>query len=1685
MDTSPEIRLARAAYGWLRISPLLTGFTFFLIWGMDPGGFVCGEIDCAYGDSLYFSLLAAVLGSALWHLILLQYLNHKTSQFVRKHGRSALLLAGFRTSVPLGLLILDFLADANGLLLGCTAIPILILLWAVNTTSGYKDINRELGLPPSAGKETGSKESPELLPQTAISHPSSNSNAIDRSASKQAPEETLTRILNDLDHESNTVRRQALEELESLTFGSEALRRKVEALALHEEDETLRRAALDALGNSMMRHVQSRLNKVSRGDRYVLLREIDVWEKLDYVTRSVAEVLRRRYDFDFARTEPSVKLVQVQPPTPVDRPVSPARPSPAPAAPLPAASISTPSIKKPEPAAPRPTLLQALLSETSIKIYLYLGAFFVIASAVILGTLFEAARLPILIAGTLLFGGTAVSIRSRLPQPSFALFIVFSFLLPITANVAGESLNLTAQGRTAYWMTIYLVMTLLWSGSTWIYESRLFSLSAFLSLLLALYRAADLVQGRAELHTSLIGMAALIGLFGVRRLIKWKNFKFSLPLFITAQITQLSAVIAALSLFLLRLAEVDDQPLWHAVSVLTILAACQFFILSHSTVPFFAFPWLAAGVLIPLPWFVIATNGENPFPGSWLATLTYTIWALILSGASEPLYSKNRYRSYSLPSLLASIPIFSFAILNSLLHTDAQISNLLVFAVSLITAGVFGGIHAIRRRGWLWAISLAFFALAYFFLLNIQPIKVWSIYHGFEVLGLILLFMLPDLLLKKDFTSDPPWRVPPRIFGAILSLWVFLRYSMVLTDQSLNSGILFGILAVVFALYSTSYRKPGIGYVITVSLAISAIHILHYMDLDLWSETLSILAVLYYLIGFAIRRYTAHSDWGSMFAISGLALGSLTSIVALFTLRQGGGWLIALTGTFYLFEMHARRSEYLEIGTHVQVPAGIFLLLNEILPDEIAYILLGWSICWLGIDAVLSKTFKSARLLAPPVRIVGSLATLLATMVLLAEGDSRVSAICFGIYTVFFVLYTGLKRRSIFGYLPASFLALTLFFTLDHSSMDIWLPALSGLAAVYFLTGFGLSRKADWSYMLRNSSLGLGGVLSLGALISPGIHNGWYVAFIGILFIVEMHIRKQALFEIGPQLLIPAAVCLILADFKVSDEALILLGLSLTWLSLDLVFARTFAGQRKRSLEQLTQIAGAGTALFSTVLLIVENDLARASICFAIFTAFFALHTFIRRKPVFAYLPLAYLPMTIYYTLGFFEVDAWLPSLTILAIIYFVVGLGIRHNQDWSLTIRNGALVLGSILSIGALLTFKPGGGWYALLIGLIFAVEMHLRRNGWLEVGVPAMFNIGAFLILTDFKIKEPTYHLLAYSLVWILSDLLAHLTYAQPRRLKWTVRGIAAVIAAVNYALLIINGIRGEPAPAALCFGVYSLASLLTSLGYREPKLMYTFTSSTSLFGAFLFQVYEMSKWIHPVVTLAVIFYAVGYLLRRARQTGGWDIPLRYSGLGLGLIVSAAAPVLGGLDAAIPVALAATLWAVEAFHHKNAWLGFPANALYLLAYFIVLFELQVDEVQFFSMGAALLGLIQHYLLNRSGAKTGAFITGMVSQLILLGTTYIQMLNTEELIYFVVLFLQSIAVMIYGIVIRSRSLTFAPIALVILGVVTVIYSALRDISTVVLIGCTGIILLGLGILAVILRERITRLGERLSSWEA
>ena len=1054
------------------------------------------------------------------------------------------------------------------------------------------------------------------------------------------PKDILNEIYAGLQNGDEATLLRALTDLSKYNFSSEAVRNQLEKLSAQSDKEHIRKAALAALNLPAQRHVQSRLSRMHRGERFMLLQEIDSWEKNALLENQRAELLRRRYDFDFT---PQAEIN------------------------FPETKVTIP-LTKTEPEGPRPSLLQTLVSEASIKIYLYLGAFFVIASASILGAAIPELRLPILIIGTLIFGGLALAIKKRLPQPSFALFIVFSFLLPITANTVQDILlqnfDMTPTFNAGYWVFIYFVMAAIWGGSTWLYESRLFSMTAFISLTLALFRVGDMFNTEIEFSLSMVGAASIAGLAGVWLLKKWKDSKFAHPLFLTTQALQVITLSVSISIFGAHVSDPSLSVYWQLATFFTWTFAFAFYIFSNSLFPFIFFTWLAAGTLIPLPWFINAAFDI----GSLGSSIILFLWGAMLSIASEIARRFELTRKYYLPVLLASIPAILLGIITAFAYSIS-----LGMIAALGAAVIFTGLHILRARWWLWSLALLNFAIAYFAFFNLEFIQRLNVFFGYQILILSILFLLPDLFLKKDLTADKAWRLPPRIYGMVFTL-------------------------------------------------------------------------------------------------------------------------------------------------------------------------------------------------------------------------------------------------------------------------------------------------------------------------------------------------------------------------------------------------------------------------YASTLLLLRIDFDRVAICFAVYSLFFAVYTFAQRKAILGYIPAVYLPLTIIFTLNHFNVDEWLPALTALAVLYFVTGIAVRSKQAWSLTLRNSALILGTLLSFTALFMLKESGGWYALVIGLLFIGEMYFSRNGWFELGTPMLFSIGAFLILRDISFERVTYHLLAYGIVWILADLLAHLTFTNLRPLKMFVRIFGGLFAIASYGFLITES---DASFAAFGFGLFTLLFLTVSLLYRQKTLFYAFTLTLPLFVTFLFREFDLNKWIHPVIVIAIIYYAAGFLLRSMKRATGWDKTLLFSGLGLGVISSIAAPSIGGLDAAIPVAIAATLWAVEAFMKKNAWLAFPANGLYLLAYFIILIELNVDEQQFFSMGAALLGLIQHTLLARAGSRMGAFVMGMLSQFVLLGTTYIEMVNRNELIYFAVLFFQSLAVLVYGIVIRSRSLTFFPIGFVVLGVFTVVYSTLEGVAAIFLIGCTGIVLLMLGVFAVLARERISKFSEKISGWQA
>jgi hypothetical protein len=135
---NPEILTAKKWYRWLWFSPLLTIPSVVSIYLNGPGyELICGRNwqNCDYYLVGRVDGLAAILGSALWHLVLLVPALNKQSEFVRWHGRQALLLAGIRTTAPLAFLTYGlFVGGSRSSVLW--SIPVLIAVWLFGTLWG-------------------------------------------------------------------------------------------------------------------------------------------------------------------------------------------------------------------------------------------------------------------------------------------------------------------------------------------------------------------------------------------------------------------------------------------------------------------------------------------------------------------------------------------------------------------------------------------------------------------------------------------------------------------------------------------------------------------------------------------------------------------------------------------------------------------------------------------------------------------------------------------------------------------------------------------------------------------------------------------------------------------------------------------------------------------------------------------------------------------------------------------------------------------------------------------------------------------------------------------------------------------------------------------------------------------------------------------------------------------------------------------------------------------------------------------------------------------------------------------------------------------------------------------------------------------------------------------------------------
>ncbi|NCP87314.1 hypothetical protein GW781_11420 [bacterium] len=644
----------------------------------------------------------------------------------------------------------------------------------------------------------------------------------------------------------------------------------------------------------------------------IILQEIEKWRKERLISDAGAAALSRRY----------------QPPA--------SQPAPQP---LPAAVV---------PPAPRPSLMQTLTSESSIKTFLYLGAFFVLASAFILGMLLDFLRLPILLITDFLFAAATFQQRKRLPQASFILWLVTTGLAWIIFSVVADLLNLQGQIISLYWLAVFFLLTAVFVISIWLYRSRFFSLAAYLTLSLAAWNFAAFFQQSETLPYLILGLANLVALIGVALLQRWQNRAFAWPLLALAQLSQAALLISSFVTMGIYLLEPAALRAWLPLAALWAMAAI-FYVFSNLIIPFPLFPFFAALALIPLPWLVL----QQFEPINAVYAFGWWGWGLFLAILAEGalFFKSQRLRVYAQALSLASLPLLLIGSAWPFLDGN----TLLAFGLLTVSSLFLTALHLRENRWWVWSVALLAGTSAYLTFFNLDAIAHLKISLLFQFTGLTVLLSLLDGLLPGNFFQKPAWRWPLRFFN---TLTVFTMSAAALFDGGApgNSALAFGVLALIGLAYGLRFRAPLFGWLFTGYLALTVLFGLQALQQTLWVFALMGLAALYCLPGWGMLAVKIAPRWGQVLLNSGLALATLTALSAP---QENSGLIKAIPVTvaalLWTMEAFRRRNVWLGFPANGLYLLAYFIILNELRVNEPQFFSIGAALLGLLMHYLLAR----------------------------------------------------------------------------------------------------------------------------------------------------------------------------------------------------------------------------------------------------------------------------------------------------------------------------------------------------------------------------------------------------------------------------------------------------------------------------------------------------------------------------------------------------------------------------------------------------------------------------------------------------------------------------------------------------------------------------------------------------------
>jgi hypothetical protein len=253
------------------------------------------------------------------------------------------------------------------------------------------------------------------------------------------------------------------------------------------------------------------------------------------------------------------------------------------------------------------------------------------------------------------------------------------------------------------------------------------------------------------------------------------------------------------------------------------------------------------------------------------------------------------------------------------------------------------------------------------------------------------------------------------------------------------------------------------------------------------------------------------------------------------------------------------------------------------------------------------------------------------------------------------------------------------------------------------------------------------------------------------------------------------------------------------------------------------------------------------------------------------------------------------------------------------------------------------------------------------------------------------------------------------------------------------------------------------------------------------------EQDGWIYTA-GVCLLFVGVTWFLRRKESTKIYGDPLRRMGLGLMLLPVAASIWIAVYDyepiiAAATFAIAGVAYSADAARRKSTYQAYVGGMSFLLVLWSVLMAFEVDEPQAYILPLGLMLLFGGWNERRRGKQnTYSLVTGL-GLILLLGSTFLQSLPRGAIGYTLLLAIESIAAIVWGVRKHSRTYVRYGSVAFLANVLVQLGAGFLTLSRWLQIGLTGGILFGGGLLALSKREQLFVAREKFTKtwkeWEA